>query len=849
MKLNKIPLFSLLALTAGAVNADTIFTDDFQDGNINGWASSGNGSATASAYNGNYSLRVNRTKSATANISTLGYNNVNVYVDLAAYSLERTDMCYAEASTNGGASWSTLVSIANGNDNSSFYSYNGPVANADNNADFQLRVRSAGNRNNDYCYLDNVFVQGTPNTGPVTSPEISVSGSGTIGDVELGASASTVFTVTNVGDAALTINSVTGISQPFTISTDSCSATAVNAGASCAITVNFTPTATGAFTDAVNINSNDSEQANLAVGVSGTGTQQDPVNDCTFDCLSGDGNVSRSTVTYANLTGNAGNGSLVDFDGFALPAGAANPSNSFEGSLTFNSVQRGWTEINDPYLYDTLTGVKQLPNFNYAFVQHGTHIIPQQRGLIESASALGQWDLILEPGRVWDENSDNGYSRVAIPFALVEYNQNCTHNGVMSFLFNDAGDISNVQYQIASETCAYYQFNMYGRLAANYNDGAVPGASNIKSAYETEVSDRMTTKPISALASDFPNSGININNIAGDQDAADLSSFGVVYNNIHYVGGCETRYGTYPFCDVLSLPSYSTAKSTVGALSLMRLEQKFSGAKDASVRDYVSECTNNTKWANVTLEDALDMATGNYDSTAYEADEVNYAATWLYSNTHSEKANISCNFYDHKEDAGQRWVYHSSDTYLVARGVNSYLQNQQGVNQEYFTDLLVAEVFAPLGLSPSTSQSIRTRDNESAAVAALGLFYHRDDVVKLADFINNKNGVINGAQILNANMLNAALQRTPSDRGLPTDPSQTNVTSYYNNSFWAYDLNASTVMDNCNTETWIPYMSGYGGIGIQLLPNGMTYYFFSDGFDYSFTTTLNELDKISSICN
>jgi hypothetical protein len=44
-------------------------------------------------------------------------------------------------------------------------------------------------------------------------------------------------------------------------------------------------------------------------------------------------------------------------------------------------------------------------------------------------------------------------------------------------------------------------------------------------------------------------------------------------------------------------------------------------------------------------------------------------------------------------------------------------------------------------------------------------------------------------------------------------------------------------------------MSGYGGIGVQLLPNGMTYYFFSDGFDYTYTTTLNELDKISPICN
>lgn len=738
MKLSKIIMLVALTTFAVAATAGTIFSEDFQDADISAWSTSGSGSAIASLYYGNYTLRTNKTKSATANISTQGYTEVTVSVDLAAYSLESTDMCYAEASTDGGSTWSTLVSIANGSDNSSFYSYSGSPTNADDNSNFQLRVRSAGNRTNDYCYLDNIVVEGIEEDTDIT---------------------------------------------------------------------------------------------------------------CDYDCLSGDGNVSRSTVTYSNLTGSTGNGSLVDFDGFSLPTGAANPSNTFEGTLSFNGIQRGWAEVYDPYFYDTLSGVKQLPDFDYKFIQHGTHIIPQTRGLIESATTLGEWDLILEPGRVWDEESDSGYSRASIPFALVEYNQNCTHNGALTFLFNDAGDISNVQYQITSETCAYYQFNMYGRLSASYSQESLSGSAALKSSYETEVSSRMTTKAISALATDYPSSGINVNNIASDQDSDDLSLFGVVYNNIHYVGGCETRYGTYPFCDVMSLPSYSTAKSTVGALSLMRLEQKYAGAKDTIVKDNVSECSDNSKWGSVTLENALDMATGNYDASSYESDEVDYAVDWLYSNTHSEKVDISCNFYDHKENAGQTWVYHSSDTYLVGLGVNNYLQSKEGSSSEFFTDMLVNDVFSPLGLSPSMSKTIRTRDTESAAATALGLFYHRDDVVKLANMLNNDNGMINGTQILDADMVSATLQRDASDRGLPTDPTESTSTSNYNNGFWSYDLSASSVMDSCSNQTWIPYMSGYGGIGVQMLPNGMTYYFFSDGFDHSFTTTMNELDKVSTICD
>ncbi|MCR8924412.1 choice-of-anchor D domain-containing protein [Dasania sp. GY-MA-18] len=831
-----------LALSA---QADTIFYDDFQDGTSNGWTASGAGYSTVSWYGANASLRVSRTKTAEASVATNGYIAVSVSLDLAAYSLEYGDACYVEVSSNGGSSWTTLLTVADGSDDSAFRSYSGSPAGADDNTNFKLRVRAAGNLANDYCYLDNVLVTGTAGSGG-GAPEISVSGSGNLGSVQVGASSTSVITISNEGDAALAVGSLAGLASPFSLSVDNCSNSSVAAGNSCTATVDFSPTAAGSFNDTLIINSDDSDESVVNIAVSGTGLAQ---GSCDYDCLTGNGNVSRSTVTYANLTGSATNGSLVDFSGFSLPANAANPSNTFEGTLSFTGVQRGWVEISDEFAYGSLAGAKQLPNFNYKFVQHGTHIIPEVRGLIENGSTLGEWDLILEPGRVWDENSDNGYSRAAIPFTLVEYNQNCSHNGVLTFLFNNSGSISNVQYQIASETCAYYQFNMYGRLAASYTPSSVSSAAAIKSAYETEVANRMVTKSIAELAADYPAAGVNISNIASDQAAADLSVFGVVYNGVHYVGGCNTRYGTYPFCDVMTLPSYSTAKSVVGGLSLMRLEQKYTGSKDAIVKNYVPECSNTSKWGSVTLEDALDMATGNYDSAAYEADETNYAVDWLYTNTHSGKVDISCNFYSHKEAAGQTWVYHSSDTYLVGRGVNEYLKGQEGASKEYFADLLVADVYQPLGLSPSMFETIRTRDAESAAVAGLGLFYHRDDVVKLAEMLNNDNGKINGVQVLDAAMVNASLQRNANDRGLPLDPAQSTPTGYYNNSFWAYDLNASSVVQNCNAETWIPYMSGYGGIGIQMLPNGMTYYFFSDGFDYSFTATLNELNKISAICN
>ena len=51
---------------------------------------------------------------------------------------------------------------------------------------------------------------------------------------------------------------------------------------------------------------------------------------------------------------------------------------------------------------------------------------------------------------------------MALPFALIRTNANCTHNSVLTFLFDDHGNVSNVAWQIASETCAYLQFDAWG---------------------------------------------------------------------------------------------------------------------------------------------------------------------------------------------------------------------------------------------------------------------------------------------------------------------------------------------------------------------------------------------------
>jgi len=561
----------------------------------------------------------------------------------------------------------------------------------------------------------------------------------------------------------------------------------------------------------------------------------------TYDPLDGNGNVSRSALGYSFLTG-SGAVALMDYAHYAVPAQAANPVNTFEGRLTLSGqangqVQEVGSDNNLPYYAQA----NQLPAFAFDYVQDGTHIIPVKRGKIIGTHP--SWVYVLEPGRVWNENGDNGYSRVALPFSLQERNQDCMWNGVMTFLFKNDGSVSDLAYQIAGGTCAYMQLNFHGRLQASYTPAAVSGAATIKADFETHRAGRMPTRPLSALATDYPGSGVSVANIGSDVTASAMTIQGVAYNGVHYVGGCQTRMGTYPYCDVLDVPSYSSAKSVNGAYGLMRLQQLYPGAATQTIGNWVIEC-GGSQWTTPTLQNTLDMATGNYDSAGFETDEASSAmySGFFLPDSESQKAGFACS-YKRKATPGTQWVYHSTDSYLLGRAMNTYYQFKTGNSSaDFFNDVLVNSVYAPLGLSPTARDTQRTQDAVAQPYTGYGMIFVRDDVVKLAELLSKGEGKIGGTQVLDATMVASTLQL--GSGGLSAGSSA----DRYHNGFWYYDINQSGYAFGCGAAKWVPYMSGYGGIGVVLFPNGMVYYNFSDGNEHAWLNTAKELDKVARMC-
>eukprot|EP01034_Spumella_vulgaris_P025815 gene25815-32310_t len=133
-----------------------------------------------------------------------------------------------------------------------------------------------------------------------------------------------------------------------------------------------------------------------ALTACGRGGQVDDIE--TYAPLQGTGAVTRTAADlgYATLMGSAA--SLVDYSAFAVPANAANPGHTFQGTLTLNNLgTTGSFSEQGTSVARFYQDPGHLPAFSFQFVQTGTHIVPVTRGLIDTSHP--NWSYILEPGR------------------------------------------------------------------------------------------------------------------------------------------------------------------------------------------------------------------------------------------------------------------------------------------------------------------------------------------------------------------------------------------------------------------------------------------------------------------
>ena len=468
---------------------------------------------------------------------------------------------------------------------------------------------------------------------------------------------------------------------------------------------------------------------------------------------------------------------------------------------------------------------KNIPKFEIEISSLDGKVYPKNTKIIETNHLF--WNIQFGVGSSKLETSSSN-TLITLPFSLIHKSANCIHNGIGVFSISNENQISNIIFEIASETCAYYKFDYVGLYSANFQFiNTVPNLSNnsgkniisIENLYNRY---NLTNK--SFLNSDYI-------------DPSNVTIFGLIDSNNHYVSSCMTRLGNYPFCDQILLPSYSLAKSIAGTFSLSLLESQYGSISNLYVSDLVPECYGR-KWKNVTLNNLSDMSTGQYFNSTHDFDESSVASSEVIFmfEEHKDKIKKACSAFPKKTKPGTRFVYHTSDTYILGVALNNYLQSNSN-RKDYFNDVLIP--FLESNNLSQTSQSVlATNDNIKQSYTGWGMFFLRSDLDRLSTIIHN----IKNNSSTQLTYLYDALN--PNDNNsLLAIPS---VNIYYNNGFWSRKFDKDIF--NCSEDVWIPFMSGFGGITFAFFPNGMSYYYFSDGYEFAWESAIFSSHSIKPFC-
>lgn len=515
-----------------------------------------------------------------------------------------------------------------------------------------------------------------------------------------------------------------------------------------------------------------------------------------------------------------------------LPINGKPSSNNFSGRLSitgepiFKQIYGEKSSLPEGYA--------TWPLFNYEFIQNKGRLIPVDRG--HSFNGEGAWSITAGVGKVWDEKTDNGYSRAAFPYTVKERNANCEANGVASFLFKSDGSISNVQVQNITQTCPFYGFEFYGTLAAKYQPYEVSNQVNVITQRNKEEAGYIATKPLAQLAVDYPK--VDLANYGYAIKDKDLIGFSVLVNNTSYVAGCDTRYGKHPYCQDRTVGVYSFTKSVHAFTVVAALEQRFPGFKKTAIQTLVPECSDK-RWQGVTVEHALDMATGNYQSAEFEVDEHSKAMEQGYftKSTRADRAEFICNGWSHKAKPGSYSVYHTTDSELVGYAAAQFVKLKLGDNKEAFDDILVP-IYNAIGLSEYVKGVQRNSDTLDAW-AGYGLSMTLNDVVLFSQYLRDEALTDN---LLDKTMVKEVLSGRP--QGLSANVANFN----YDNGFWRYHSGKATAMKSCSSDTQVPVMSGFGGHTAIILPEVIITQL-TDGGGLGFSRTITDVfSNISDKC-
>jgi hypothetical protein len=544
------------------------------------------------------------------------------------------------------------------------------------------------------------------------------------------------------------------------------------------------------------------------------------------------GTTDEPALSFEALNTNTTPSSPIDNGAFTIPAGAGLPSHRFEGRLELHDEQL--SQIDNHFAEWWLPDGQEsstIPDFDYEFVQCGDTLLPIQRGRILTDNP--HWDLLLQPGRVWSTPFDEGMSRASFPFALTMKAENCVQNGLMTFLYDD-DSVSDVRWQITQETCHFHEFDMWGQSAATYHPAEIPESEQVIDDHNAQRKSSFPTQSWEDLATQY---NVDLAQMDSEVTLGNLTTRGVLVDGTLYLDRCRSRFGDYPYCDEMLLPSFSLAKTSFISLAMMTIAQEFGpGIYDAKLSELLPKETNDAAddWSSVTMAHLVDMTTGHFRYANQNDDFMGD----FYSEYDLASRLESALLFPYEVPPGEQVVYLTPNSQISAAALDVYLANQNAFPSDAY-DYLVDRVFKPIGMSPEYFTTLRTHENGIAnngtAFGGYGMTWTPQGTAKLSKFFLD-GGSLDGQQLLHPESLATALFQTE-ERGAPMNY----YDWFYLRGFWAKTANLSC-------QPTIPYMFGVSGITVTLFPNDVVYFSYTDSQEYPVISIVEEVNKIKPLC-
>ena len=538
------------------------------------------------------------------------------------------------------------------------------------------------------------------------------------------------------------------------------------------------------------------------------------------------GAEDRPLLASGDLLSQSQPGSIVDNRSF-VPSPAARAAHApFEGDLLVSEVSMQ-TVPADLKAHAVLGKDPQyFPAVRLSFITVGADLIPVTQEVIRVGSLPGgrsYWDVIVQPGRVWSEPSDHGWSRAAFPFALIHSLEGESHNGLATFLYR-GHEVSPLRYQIVQQTLpgnVEILFDAFGSAPARADLGHPGNEAALAKRYRAASADAVPVRPWAELEQ-----RVGKETLAGFADglpAKETVLSGLDYRGVFYLHDCETAAGPLPWCDRARFGVWSVTKSFLTEVALLRLAQKFGPEVfKAKIVDYVPAAGNYPAWAKVTFNDCINMATGvGNGSTKRDPNDIGDGYLdptyydWYNARSRDDKvAALLKTGHAYPWGPGQVARYRDQDMYLLGIAMDAYLKSKEGPNAS-LVSMLEHEVYEPIGIYyPTISRSIEPA-GEGVPLMGFGVYATIGELVKVAR-LYHAGGRWGGKQLLYAPRIDE-LKAGTATRGLPTgERGQFGETVYFN-AFWHIRYDAAA-----GCKLYVPQMLGWGSNTVALYPGGLT---------------------------